>query len=372
MFKRMKTIRIILFSFLSIASFTACGHSNDNTIVTPTASDKLTLSSSTLQTSDVGGSFQVSVNATRGEWTAYTESSWITVSNANTGSANGTITLKVAANTSSEARTGSVVVKSGSARSNISVEQAGRPTAEMTIPEGYELVWNDEFDGTALGSDWTYEVAKPGWVNNELQEYVRNEKVVYLKDGKLNIHCYQDAEGHIYSGRVYAKKTEGWTYGYFEASIMLPQGKGTWPAWWMMPANNDYSANPWPGCGEIDIMEEVGVDANQVSSTIHCTKYNNTNTAIEHYSMFLPTAESAYHVYACEWTPEYIAFLVDGVEKLRYTNDHTGKAQWPFDVPFYPILNLAWGGDWGGYKGVDNTALPVTMSVDYVRIFQKK
>lgn len=368
----MKMIRIILFAFLSIASFSACGHSNGNDVTTPTVTDKLSLTTSNVQADAAGGDFSVTVNATRGEWTAYSESSWVTVSNANTGSVSGTITLKVAANTSSESRTGSVVVKSGSARSSITVEQAGRPTADMTIPEGYKLVWNDEFDGTELGSDWTYQIAKPSWVNNELQEYVRNDKVVFLKDGKLNIRCYQDAEGHIYSGRIYAKETEGWTYGYFEASIKLPQGKGTWPAWWMMPANNDYSANPWPGCGEIDIMEEVGVDANQVSSTIHCTKYNNTNTAIEHYSMFLPTAESDYHVYACEWTPEYISFLVDGEEKLRYTNDHSGKAQWPFDVPFYPILNLAWGGDWGGYNGVDNTALPVTMSVDYVRIFQKK
>ena len=49
-----------------------------------------------------------------------------------------------------------------------------------------------------------------------------------------------------------------------------------------------------------------------------------------------------------------------------------GHNQWPFHYAFYPILNLAWGGDWGGRNGVDESALPVTMKVDYVRVFQKK
>lgn len=137
-----------------------------------------------------------------------------------------------------------------------------------------------------------------------------------------------------------------------------------------MPVNNNFTTNPWPGCGEIDIMEEVGVDANNVSSTIHCTKYNNSNTSIEHATKLIDTAESEYHVYGCEWTADFIRFMVDGVQILKYNNDGT-KEGWPFNTAFYPILNFAWGGAWGGYKGVDETALPTTMKVDYVRVFQK-
>lgn len=240
-------------------------------------------------------------------------------------------------------------------------------------PKGYRLVWHDEFSkGTQLSADWVYEVKGAGWVNREEQNYINSPRVASIDHGKLRITCFRDTDGKIYSGRVYAKPQTGWKYGYFEARIKLPSGKGTWPAFWMMPSSHDSRANPWPHCGEIDIMEEVGVDANNVSATVHCTKYNNTNTPTEHAAMYLPTAESDYHVYACEWTPQYIEFFVDGKPLLKYADDGSGKDQWPFDVAFYPILNLAFGGTWGGYKGVDYSCLPATMWVDYVRVFQKK
>ena len=248
---------------------------------------------------------------------------------------------------------------------------------ENYVPEGYSLVWQDEFnEGTTLGDDWTHEVQKSGWVNNELQEYVNGsvsgKRVTELVDGKLNINCFKASDGKIYSGRVYANVNTGWLYGYFEARIMLPKGKGTWPAFWMMPVGNNYSTNPWPGCGEIDIMEEVGVDANIVSSSIHCAAYNHTINTQKTASRNIGTAESEFHVYACEWTPDYLKFFVDGTELMTFKNEGSGKNVWPFTYAFYPILNLAWGGDWGGYKGVDESALPITMKVDYVRVFQKK
>ena len=188
--------------------------------------------------------------------------------------------------------------------------------------------------------------------------------------GKLNITCFK-AGSTIYSGRVYADVDKGWKYGYIEARIMLPEGKGTWPAFWMMPVDNDFTANPWPHCGEIDIMESVGYDPNVVVSTIHCTKYNNTGTAIESARKKVPTAQDEFHVYAMEWTADKMTFLVDGEPLLTYANDGTGEDAWPFDKPFYVILNLAWGGAWGGQQGVDESCLPAVMKVDYVRVFQK-
>ena len=240
----------------------------------------------------------------------------------------------------------------------------------------YRLVWNDEFDqGTTLNTAWwTHEEQGPGWVNNELQTYVDGQaagrRVTEIADGKLSINCFK-AGSAIYSGRVYANVSTGWKYGWFEARIKLPKGKGTWPAFWMMPAGNDFATNPWPRCGEIDIMEEVGADPGDVSSTIHCQKYNNTGTAIEHATLHVADAEDEFHVYACEWTPDHLKFYVDGKMILDYANDGSGVEAWPFDKPFYIILNLAWGGDWGGYKGTDDSALPATMKVDYVRVFQK-
>lgn len=193
-------------------------------------------------------------------------------------------------------------------------------------------------------------------------------------DGKLNINCFKGSDGKIYSGRVYAKVNTGWEYGYFEARIMLPEGKGTWPAFWMMPVGNDWNTNPWPMCGEIDIMEEVGVVPNEVSSSIHTQDYNHTIGTQKTHAMTIEQAEGEFHLYALEWTEDAITTYVDGKVQLAVTKQQLGAGhnQWPFHYAFYPILNLAWGGDWGGMNGVDESALPVTMKVDYVRVFQKK
>ena len=248
----------------------------------------------------------------------------------------------------------------------------------MVIPEGYKLIWNDEFnEGSELNStDWRHEVQKSGWVNNELQNYVNGsadgKRVTEIADNRLYINCFKGSDGKIYSGRVYAHETQGWLYGIFEARIKLPKGKGTWPAFWMMPCNNDFGANPWPKCGEIDIMEEVGVNPNYTSSSLHTEKFNHVMGTRITKERLTAGAEDGFHVYRLEWTPDYIKTYVDGKELLNFNNDGKNDVgSWPFNKPFYVILNLAWGGDWGGMKGVDESALPVQMEVDYVRVFQK-
>ncbi len=237
---------------------------------------------------------------------------------------------------------------------------------KITAPKGYKLVWHDEFSGTALGKDWMHELKPAGWVNQELQTYVNDGKVTQVSDGTLKINLRQEGDRFL-SGRVYAKRHSGWQYGYIEARIKLPGGHGTWPAFWMMPVKD----GPWPGNGEIDIMEAVGHTPNVIYSTIHCNKYNNGGTPIEHGYVTIEQAAD-FHVYAMEWTAHEMTFYVDGQKILSYQNDGTGRDAWPFDQPFYIILNLAWGGQWGGQKGVDNSLLPLTMEVDYVRVFQKR
>lgn len=303
------------------------------------------------------------------DWSATSDCSWIAVAKTDSR----TLTLTTGPNDTQEVRRGMVVIRSGDETATVEVEQNSAEDRDIVAPEGYRLVWNDEFNnGTTLSSAWTHEVKPAGWVNNELQTYVNGQaggqRVTELVDGRLRINCFKGSDGKIYSGRVYANVGTGWQYGYIEARIKLPKGKGTWPAFWMMPVN----FRTWPGDGEIDIMEEVGADANTVLSTIHCNKYNNSGTTIEQGSKYVATAESDYHVYACEWTADFLKFFIDGEQILNYRNDGTGYDAWPFDQPFYVILNLAWGGAWGGYKGVDDTALPVTMEVDYVRVFQKR
>lgn len=345
---------------LSLA-FSAC---DDDSDVVTNDEASITIADKLLSIGAEGGQLTTSVSASR-EFGAFTDVDWISVAPYGSTANQAQITLNVEAN-SSDQRTGHLIIRAGSARDSVTVVQAASTQESIECPvSGYSLVWHDEFDGTSLSRDWTAAtgMGSNGWGNNELQYYTSDASTV--SDGTLKITLSKN-DGQITSSRLYAKVSTGWRYGYFQARIKLPSGKGTWPAFWMMPVN--FTA--WPADGEIDIMEAVGYDPNVVHSTIHCNKYNNTGTAKETARRSLPTSQTEFHDYAVEWTAKKMTFYVDGKALLTYENDGTGKDAWPFDSAFYPILNLAWGGAWGGAQGVDESCLPAVMEVDYIRIFQ--
>ena len=247
---------------------------------------------------------------------------------------------------------------------------------EIYTPAGYHLVWRDEFNDPSLTmpdtKEWWYETAEPGWVNNELQTYVagRTGDIVTadVSDGTLKIRAIKDGN-RVYSARVNTRKN--WTYGYFEARLKLPKGKGTWPAFWMMPS----VWSGWPEGGEIDIMEHVGCVPTEVSSSIHCKSYYHAIGTQKTAARKVAGVMDEFHTYALEWTPDYIKTYVDGKQLFYYNPDDYSQGRnantWPFNKPFELKLNLAWGGDWGGMMGVDETCLPATYEIDYVRVFQK-
>jgi beta-glucanase (GH16 family) len=319
---------------------------------------------------------------------AYSNTEWVTkVDPAYTPSTKGTVRITVEENLKREPRTGEVVVKVGTTRRKVALVQAAAAEPSVPTPEGYTLVWHDEFEGTGVDSKgWKFENWNKGYVNNELQYYVAGGEfdgveTAFVKDGILNIRAQKyngsqkfngttDINGQVISARMNTR--EAWKYGYMEARIKLPKGKGTWPAFWMMPTDQSLG---WPACGEIDIMEEVGTHANYTSSSIHCKAYNHPNNTQKTAEKLTRGAEEEFHVYALEWTADYMQFYVDGSTSgcLRFENDKKGNNDtWPFNKAFYITLNLAWGGSWGGMNGVDESALPCTMQVDYVRVFQKK
>ena len=367
---------------LAVALWGCGGSDNDD----PQPTTTITVSQESISVPDAGGTYTISITTTGKEWNAYADQDFITVEAKNTVAQSGTLTVTVPANPTTSARTGTVTVMSGAARKAINVSQEAAAQSAYNAPDGYTLVWQDEFTGptdplanyVAGGSyelnqnDWTHEVKNAGWVNHELQNYVNHKTpegalVTEVKNGTLRITALKE-NGKIYSGRVYAKVKSGWTYGYIEASIKLPKGKGTWPAFWMMPVN----FRSWPADGEIDIMEEVGYHPDYVSSSLHANAHVHSNgTQITH-EMKCPGAEGEFHTYAILWTSKNITTYVDGQVQLSYDNRGLGRDDWPYDDPFYVIFNLAWGGDWGGAQGVDESALPATMEVDYVRVFQKK
>ena len=378
--------RFMLYTFLLSLAAVVCGcGGSDNDDPLPSTVN-ITLSQESIEAPAEGGTYTINVNTTGKEWNAYADQEFIIVGAKNTAAQTGTLTVAVPANPTTSVRTGTITVMSGSARKSISVTQMAAEESPYYAPEGYQLVWQDEFDGnygyapnengvprTELNPDyWTHEVKSAGWVNHELQNYVNHKTpegklVTELRNGKLRITALKE-NGKVYSGRVYAKVKEGWRYGYIEASIKLPKGKGTWPAFWMMPVN----FRSWPADGEIDIMEEVGYHPDYVSSSLHANAHVHSNGTQVTHEMKCAGAEGEFHTYAMLWTAKNITTYVDGKVQLSYDNRGLGRDDWPYDDPFYVIFNLAWGGDWGGAQGVDESALPATMEVDYIRVFQKK
>lgn len=360
---------------LSAAVVSACGGDDPET---PVIDSNITVSSPTVQLDGVQetSSTQVTLGVSK-DWRAYSEEEWISITPDNGGASDKTITITAQKNPKTEPRTGTVYVSSGASRAEIKVEQSAGDGSGVegliVCPfEGYQLVWNDEFDhaGSLNANDWTHEVKNSGWVNHELQNYVKETTpegtwVTKVKDGTLHIRAVKE-NGKVYSGRVYAKVKQGWKYGYIEASIKLPKGKGTWPAFWMMPVN----FRSWPADGEIDIMEEVGYHPNYVSSSLHANAHVHSNGTQVTHEMLCKGAEGEFHTYAIKWTHKNITTYVDGKVQLSYDNRDKGRDDWPYDDPFYVILNLAWGGDWGGAQGVDESKLPAEMEIDYVRVFQ--
>ena len=331
----------------------------------------ITTSVETVNAPAAGGVYDITVTTTGQEWGAYTEGDFV---KASVQYSSNSVVVTIDSNPNTTERIGSVIIMSGTARKTVSITQAAAEKPAYNAPDGYTLVWQDEFEsGSELNAaDWTHEVKNSGWVNHELQNYVNHKTpdgalVTQVKNGTLRITAMKE-NGKIYSGRVYAKVKQGWQYGYIEASIKLPKGKGTWPAFWMMPVN----FKSWPADGEIDIMEEVGYHPDYVSSSLHANAHVHSNNTQVTHEMKCAGAEGEFHTYAILWTAKNITTYVDGKVQLSYDNRGLGRDDWPYDGPFYIIFNLAWGGDWGGAQGVDESALPAPMEVDYVRVFQKK
>ncbi len=247
--------------------------------------------------------------------------------------------------------------------------------------EEYKLIWMDEFEGSKLNTeDWNYEYHEPGWVNNELQEYVDSLDNVYVKDGKLVIQAIKivDENGNTSytSGRINTQNKHDYKYGRFEARVKVPSGKGFLPAFWMMPTDESFYGQ-WPKCGEIDIMEVLGDNLTTSHGTLHFGEPHTQSQGS--YVLNKGDFANEFHVFACEWEPGEIRFYVDGnlfhTEKDWFTKrPGYGEVAYPapYDQPFYMILNLAVGGNWPGNPEPDAVfAENAQLVVDYVKVYQK-
>jgi len=266
---------------------------------------------------------------------------------------------------------------------------------EIEIVDGWIPVFCDEFEesfGESIidPNKWVYEVGTGnwGWGNNEAQYYTyRRSENTKVEDGVLKIIALNESFGgkQYTSTRLRNRNGVEFLYGKIEMRAKIPFGRGTWPAFWMMPRNSVYGG--WPRSGEIDIMEHVGYDMNRIHGTIHTERYSGVNgrggsANILVSQGLIPPIDvvNQFHVYSVIWEEGKITWYFDGhpfytvgfdPNYARSSYLYPTNVDWPFDQPFYIIMNLAIGGEWGGALGIDNTIFPQTFTIDYVRVYQK-
>lgn len=263
---------------------------------------------------------------------------------------------------------------------------------EISVVDGWVPIWCDEFEVAQEESivdlsKWTYATGGGGFGNNEEQYYkYADPDNIKIEDGKLVITAlYETYDTNDYtSTKLWTVNTASWKYGKFEMRAKLPYGRGTWPAFWMMPLTSKYGG--WPDSGEIDIMEHVGYDMNVVHGTIHTDRFYGSNGRGSSTTSLLTSEQLTYidvanefHTYSIIWDETSITWYFDGLEFANVHYDpyyqmsslYDVSVDWPFDQRFYLILNLAIGGNWGGARGIDNTIFPATFEIDYVRVYQR-
>ena len=240
---------------------------------------------------------------------------------------------------------------------------------------GWRLAWSDEFNGSNVDtSRWTFDTGNGngGWGNNELEYYTSRATNVFVSDGLLHLVARkEDYQGCSYtSTKLKTKGLFSALYGRFEFRAKLPQGKGYWPALWLMPRDSVYGG--WAASGEVDILESKGRIPTNVMGTLHFggSYPNNAQSHGPSYTFSGGDSVTNFHVYALEWTTNRFSWFVDN--KLYET-----QTQWrsvggpypaPFDQPFYIIMNLAVGGNFDGNPD-GTTVFPADMQVDYVRVY---
>lgn len=248
--------------------------------------------------------------------------------------------------------------------------------AKSVSEDVYELVWQDEFDYSGLpdSTKWIYDTEgnEAGWGNNEAQHYtVKRLENAKVENGILNVTAQkEDFKNKKYTSARLVSKAD-WKYGRIETRAKLPAGRGTWAAIWMMPGGWTFNDGNWPNIGEFDIMEHVGHDAGVIHASAHSKDYQWQTGTQQTDTIHISDATETFHSYIWEWTPTVVKAYVDDQLYFEYKNEGLGETKWPYEKPFYLILNVAVGGAWGSLNGIDEDAFPQTMEVDYVRIYQK-
>lgn len=237
----------------------------------------------------------------------------------------------------------------------------------------WQITWSDEFNGLAGqspdASKWTFDLGtgQDGWGNSELQSYTNSPANISLDDqGNMVITAINEGN-RFTSARIKTQGLFAQQYGRFEARIKTPYGPGIWPAFWMLGENIE--TEPWPACGEIDIMELRGQEPHIIHGTLHGPGYSGGNPVTGSYALVNDRFDNDFHLFAIEWDKDKIDFFVDDYLYQRIERSNV-PGEWVYDQPFFILINLAVGGNYVGFPTAQ-TPFPQKMYIDYVRVYQE-
>ncbi len=241
-------------------------------------------------------------------------------------------------------------------------------TLLVSFAQNRQLIWEENFDKKDLNSDvWNFELGDGcpdicGWGNDEKQLYTKSNHTI--SNGILTIEIKKENDKYS-STRITTAKKKEFQYGRIEAKAKIPVGKGIWPAFWMLGSNIKQVG--WPKCGEIDILEYVGREPHIAYTSLH-TQDSHGNT-INTKKTIISDIEEGFHLYAIDWTKDKIVFLIDDKEVYTFAPDLKNENTWPYNQPFYIIINAAVGGNFGGHE-IDNSIFPQKFEIDYIKVYQ--
>lgn len=306
---------------------------------------------------------------------------WITISPASGGAGKQSIKVTLQPNTSTSLRSCRIRISGANNTIYISITQreaAAQPgtSDEGVSKTGWTLVWSDEFDGADNSQPSSDKWIRSTRYSSTWNRYISDsEDVIFIKDGKLVARAIPNPDTSVdnvpmLTGAVETRTKFSFTYGIISVKAKTNPFSGNFPAIWLMPAPPTQS---WPEGGEIDIWEQINT-SNIGYHTIHSKWTNTLGNTSNPTSAFQSTLDySTYHVYELVWTEDRISWYVDGSLKGSYAKSTSQSAldqgQWPFNKPFYLILNQSVGD--GSWAASPNTSHTYETTFEYARIYQK-
>lgn len=237
--------------------------------------------------------------------------------------------------------------------------------------EDWKLIWEDNFESPELDeSKWTKITPnKADW-----GKHMTNDPICYdYIDGKIHLkginnpNTAKDPRPFL-TGGIYTKGKFSFQYGKVEIRAKLESAQGAWPAMWMLAQNNKYGA--YPKNGEIDIMEHLNFEdiIYQTTHSYYTLELKEKDNPPHHGTVKFDRNE--FNVFGLEWYPDRLDFTLNGKVTFTYPKvEGVDPSQWPYDQPFYIMIDQQLGGSWVGEVNPDD--LPVDMIVDYVKVYQK-